>query len=434
MLNYPNNLDAEQGLLACLLMDDDASSIMNECRTRNMTRDFFYHPNHQILFQAVLHLYKENKKPNLVTMSEELKAMGLLETIGGVASLSDYTRLIETTTHASSWIDIVAGLYMRRKLMHVCSVGLEGAQNMATDLDAVVGGLDSGILTLEASAYGDKTRLMSKVTDERRDVIDLMLEGKPRPTGLMTGFCDFDNITGGLQPKTMMVLAARPSVGKTSLAMNIAENIMLKNKDRTVLFFSVEMDAGAIQDKIISSISGIPLGRIKDGLTTTEERQRLHEAVEYINSTKFLINDSSDLTVNQIRAIARQKNLRHKVDLIIVDYIQFIKGVEGTTSREQEVAGFSRNLKAMAKELDVPVIVLSQLNRDSDKNERRPKLSDLRDSGSIEQDADIVSFLWKNPEKDYVELITAKNRTGGTGMVKLSFNAPITKFTSLAYA
>lgn len=440
----PHNLEAEQGLLACLIMDG-SGEVMADCLSQRLTPEAFFHPNHQILFEALLSLYKDNKPGDLVLLSEQLKSMGKLDIVGGVAGLSDFTGLIETTTHANLWMSVVKDTYLLRKLIRTTTSVAQRAYSYDGELPLFVEEVEQAVFSISEERLSDAAQPVGASVDQAVQQVQQMIQNRGVPTGLITGFTDIDKMTSGMHPQQMIVLAARPSVGKTSFAMNVAENIILPRAGKDpvpTLFFSLEMGADQLAMRLLCSYAHVDMGRLRDGFISANEQKSLAQAAQAVKQAPLWIDDSGFLTILELRAKARRIHARQKVGLIIIDYLQLISGTDPRVPREQQIAEISRGVKAMAKELNIPIIVLSQLNRESEREKRRPRISDLRESGSIEQDADVVMLLARKiddgegdfrGEDNLRELIIAKQRNGPIGPVTLSFIPGLTRFENYTH-
>lgn len=435
----PHNLEAEQGLLACLIMDG-GQEIIADCLSQRLSADAFFHPNHQIIYQAILELYGANKPADLVLLTEQLKTMGHLETIGGVAALSDFTRLIETTTHAQHWLGVVRDTSMLRKLIRTTTSVAERAYGYDGELPQFIEEVEQTIFSISEERLSDSGKPVRDAVDKAVQQVQMLIQNRGTIQGVVTGFNDIDRMTFGLHAQEMIVLAARPSVGKTSFALNVAENIVLPKGGKAAtptLFFSLEMGADQLAMRLLCSHARVKMGRLRDGFIDGNEQKALAQAAQAIKGAPLWIDDSGYLTILELRAKARRMHAKNKIGLIVIDYLQLIAGTDPRVPREQQIAEISRGIKAMAKELNIPIIVLSQLNRESEREKRRPRISDLRESGSIEQDADVVMLLSRTiddgegefkGEDNTRELIIAKQRNGPIGSVPLTFLPDLTRF------
>lgn len=451
----PSNLDAEQGLLAACIMDT-SGEVMGRCAEQAISADHFYNLNHQIIFEALLDLNRENKAADEILLAEKLESKKQLEQVGGQNGLFELTSRIDTTAHATYWLEIVKEKALLRRCIYVAFEIIDGANNLQGEVDDFLSGMEQRVCEL-----GDDQNTRSSIhfrepIQKAMGEIQKMLS-KEESDGLLTGYKDLDNLTNGLKAAEMIVIAARPSVGKTSLAMNIVENISFSHKyinnPKNILVFSLEMSASSLAMRLICGKAKVNMNDLRKGFVAKNYAEKLNEISQQFQQAPIWVDDTSGLSINQIRAKARRVKSRNGLSLIVVDYLQLISGDRYASSRENEISVISRGLKSMAKELEVPVIVLSQLNRDSEKEKRDPRLSDLRESGSIEQDADIVMLLGKlrkgediresdisqdgdgsqGEDFEQIKLILAKQRNGPTGNVNLAFVRKYTRFESAQY-
>ena len=451
----PSNLDAEQGLLAACIMDT-SGEVMGRCAEQAIGADHFYQLNHQIIFEALLDLSRENKVADEILLAEKLDSRKQLEQVGGQNALFEITSRIDTTAHATYWLEIVKEKALLRRCIYVAFEIIDGANNLQGDVDDFLSGMEQTVCELGDDQNTRTSIHFREPIQKAMGEIQKMLS-KEESDGLFTGYKDLDNLTNGLKSAEMIVIAARPSVGKTSLAMNIVENISFSpkyiNNPKNILVFSLEMSAPSLAMRLICGKAKVNMNDLRKGFVAKNYAEKLNEISQQFQQAPIWVDDTSGLSINQIRAKARRVKSRNGLSLIVVDYLQLISGDKYSSSRENEISVISRGLKSMAKELEVPVIVLSQLNRDSEKEKREPRLSDLRESGSIEQDADIVMLLGKQRKgediresdvsqtsdedqgEDFepIKLILAKQRNGPTGYVNLAFVRKYTKFESLKY-
>ena len=463
MKTPPHSTEAERAVLGSILLDtmgrgDDR--IMDECRSRGIVEESFYDPACRLIYQTMLEMNRAAKPLDAVSIIEELRRTGRLETVGGVGFVEALIEQVPTTAHAEHYIDIVKKKHLRRLLIERATKVVESSfdEDLYPDPQVVLG--DAERTFLEIGGSGGSTMPWSAAVDESFRRIDRLFESGGRlMEGLSTGYKYLDEILQGLKPGEMIVIAARPSVGKTSLAMNIAESVALgqmistgmkvpydDGKQHPVAIFSLEMPVEQLAKRMLAGRSGINMWRLNRSLVAREEKKMLTEslmqAMGELKSAPFYVDDSAALDVMDLRARARRMKKQHGIELIVIDYLQLCTCREAARqgSRQIEVSMISQQIKAMAKELKIPVIVLSQLSRANeqrgDKYEK-PKLSDLRDSGAIEQDADVV-FLLRRPSRNsndpeaqdetlaYVDI--AKNRNGETGELAMSFIREHTRF------
>ena len=448
----PNSLEAEQGLLAACI-HDSSGEVIGRCIEQAIASDHFYDQSHQLIYEALLALHKENLEADEIILSDKLSDLGNLDRVGGREFLIELTSKIETIAHAPFWLDIVKQKAILRRCIYVAFEIIDDANQLQGNMDDFLAAIEQRVCSL-----GDQTNVRSSVpfrepVNHAMEQIQRMLSHEEMD-GLLTGYKDLDNLTNGFKPGEMIVLAARPSVGKTSLAMNIVENIAFSKKyeksPKNILVYSLEMSATSLAMRMICGRARVNMNDLRRGFVRKDYAEKLNDISKDFQKASLWVDDTNGLSINQIRAKARRLKSRNRLHLIVVDYLQLISGDAKAMSRENQISDISRGLKAMAKELDVPVIVLSQLNRDSEKERRDPRLSDLRESGAIEQDADVVMLLGKHRKgediresdqstdedgqsEDYepIKLLLAKQRNGPTGNVDLAFRRKYTRFEIL---
>lgn len=434
----PHSIEAEEYLLSCCLLD--GSDSIAKCLERKLPGEAFFVPANRIIYDKLVELYQENPPVAIEVLAEELKTNGQLEEIGGLPYLMQVSARIPTTAQVDYFLEKVRELHLLRQLIKVSTSAVEQCFDYQGGLEEFIDKIEQDIFAVTQDRVSDGAKQMKEPTREAMEVITKMMMQKGELTGVTSGFKDLDAMTYGFQKAEMIVLAARPSMGKTSLALNMAETASMpkRGKGVTTLFFSLEMSASQLALRMLCSRSRVNMKLLRDGLLSRngDEQARLLEAADEFTKSKIFIDDSSHLTIMELRAKARRLAARHGLGFIVVDYLQLLSPTDPKTPREQQVAEISRGLKALAKELEVPVMVLSQLNRAAEKENRSPKLSDLRESGSIEQDADVVLMLARPRDADEkfqvaadsAELIVAKQRNGPVGDLKLTFLRDITRF------
>ncbi len=453
----PNNAEAEIGLLGSILLD--AARVLDLCASKRIQPDCFYNPVHQRLYAVCIEMDQRQQPVDLLTLAGRLRDTGELDALGGDAYLQRLVDQTPTVEHSSYYIEVVLQKYILRSLLDRVRQVAEDCYG-AGDRDAmeVLGRAEQTVLEVgefQGPAQGNWSQHVDTVSKE---IGQLLAEGGSSLTGLSTGFRDLDKILLGLQPSEMIILAARPSQGKTSLAMNIAENVACggnpttgygprDRRPRAVAVFSLEMSSEALVRRMLCSRAGVSWQRIVEGYCDKDEQRRLVVAARDLMEAKIHVDDTPGLDAPQLRARARRMRKTHGIDLIVVDYLQMLHypGFE-KEGRQRETQAISGTLKAMAKELRVPVLVLSQLNRQPELRDKSgvPKLSDLRDSGSIEQDADVVMMLRRpirnkgdprygdaeiNPGLSIVDV--AKQRNGRVGEIEMHFDDHHTRFGDL---
>lgn len=434
----PQDINAEKSLLGAILLSDTSFPDLLE----TVKYKDFYDQRHAKIFHAMTALYQHHSPIDLLTLTAELRKEKELKSVGGAAYLTELTNFVPTATHAEAYARIVANAAIRRRLISAGTAIAESGFEEGKDLTEVLGSAEKELYTVTDQITKTEYSSLESLLAEAFDRMEELQKNKGALRGLKTGYRDLDKITAGLQKGDLIILGARPAMGKTTLAQNIAYNVSTVN-NRGVLFFSLEMSASEIVDRMISEVSGVDNWNIRTGNITEDDYARISDAYEEMGSAPFYIDDSSGISVLELRNKARRAAHDHDIGLIVIDYLQLLQGTDRYAGqRVQEVTEISRGLKQLARELEVPVIALSQLNRSVEgRDDNRPVLSDLRESGSIEQDADIVMFLhrpdyFNRNKEDYVEthiteLIIAKHRHGAIGKVELYFDNKHTRFLSL---
>lgn len=453
----PNSKDAEEGLLGSIILD--ASRVLDQCADKRMQPDAFYHPNHQRIFTVCVEMDQRQQPIDLLTLTDRLRDLGELDAVGGDAYLRQLIDRTPTVEHSGYYVDVVLQKYILRMLLDRARVVAESCYSMADqDAHEILGKAEQAILEVgdfQTPAHAPWSQQVDMVSDE---IGKLLSEGGCVLTGLSTGFRNLDAMLLGLQRSEMIVLAARPSMGKTSLAMNIAENVANgcnpltgygsgDRVPRSVAVFSLEMSTEALVRRMLCSRAGVTWADVVRGFCGKDAQRRLFTAARDLKNAKIFVDDTPGLDAPQLRARARRMKKVHGIELVVVDYLQMLNfpGYE-REGRQRETAAISGALKAMAKELKLPVLVLSQLNRQPEARDRGvAKLSDLRDSGSIEQDADVVMLLRRpirhkgdpfhekaqlNPGLSIIDV--AKQRNGAVGEVEMQFDDKHTRFNDLA--
>jgi replicative DNA helicase len=439
----PHNVDAEQALLACCILEGGQESLTT-CVEEKIRPESFYKPAHQSLFEVLLEIYNEGTPIDEILLTDRLRKKGRLEEVGGQAYLLEVTNRIETTVHLIHYLRIVRDTAILRRLIQTCAATVERAYQEQESLDEFLEGVEQDIFGLSADRITETAALIKESVDPAISLIQRMLQHKGELTGIPTGFTDLDKLLFGMHPAEMIVVAARPSMGKTSLALNIAEAVVLPRGGEAVptMLFSLEMPAQQLAMRLLCSHARVDMELLKDGMLQGKDKE-LIESAKALKGAPLWVDDSSNLNIMELRAKARRLHSRRKLGLVIIDYLQLIAGTDGRVPREQQIAEISRGIKGMAKELNVPVVVLAQLNRESEREKRVPRMSDLRESGAIEQDADVVLLLSRDPKANEEEeeakpaprrkLIVAKQRNGPVGDVPLRFNKRLTRFENYTF-
>ena len=432
----PQNLDAEMSMLGAILIDDEVIADASEL----VAPGDFYDKRHQVVYAAMMRLYEKHKPVDLLTLTDELKKKDQLEAVGGSAYLTELTNYVPTAAHASSYAEIVGQKAVRRRLIKASAEISEMGFDEDTTTQELLEKAEAELFSVsDQSLKQDLVSIESILTDSF-DRIEELHRNKGQLRGIRTGYRDLDNMTAGLQRSDLIILAARPAMGKTSLVTNLAYNVATIAK-LPVLFFSLEMSKEQLIDRMLTDASGVDSWNIRTGNLSDEDFSKISEAMGEMAEAPIFIDDTPGLSVLEMRTKARRAAHDQPLGLIIVDYLQLMQANGNHNgNRVQEVSEISRGLKLIARELNVPLIALSQLSRSVDsRTPPIPQLSDLRESGSIEQDADIVSFIYRpgyyepdNPEvQNITELIIAKHRNGPVGKVQLYFHPERLRFMSL---
>lgn len=431
----PQNIDAEMSLLGAVLIDEETLADITE----HVKVIDFYDKRHGIIYDAMMRLYEKNKPVDLLTLTDELKRKKEIDTIGGSAYLTELTNYVPTAAHAESYAEIVAQKAIRRRLIKASGEISELGYDEETTTQELLQQAEAELFSVsDQSLKQDLTSLESILTDSF-DRLEELHRTKGSLRGIRTGYRDLDAMTAGLQRSDLIILAARPSMGKTTLVTNLAYNIATIAK-QPVLFFSLEMSKEQLVDRMLADASGVDSWNIRTGNLSDDDFSKLSEAMGEMSEAPIFIDDTPGLSVLEMRTKARRAAHDQPLGLIIVDYLQLMQGSgRSDGNRVQEVSEISRGLKLIARELNVPVIALSQLSRSVEsRSPQIPQLADLRESGSIEQDADIVMFIYReayyNPDTDrnnITDLIIAKHRNGPVGKVELYFHPERLRFMSL---
>ena len=437
----PHSIEAESSVLGGLLLDNGAWDRVADL----LGESDFYRYEHRLVFDAISGLVNGNRPADVITVFEHLRSLGKAEEVGGLSYLNSLAQYVPSAGNIRRYAEIVRERSILRKLVSASDEIATNAFNpQGRPVASIVDEAEQKIFNIgeQGSRMKRGFQAMDTLVVDLLDRVQEMADNPNDVTGVPTGFYDLDRLTAGFQAGDLIVLAARPSMGKTALAINIAENVALQ-EGLPVAVFSMEMGAAQLAVRIVGSIGRIDQGHLRTGKLTDEEWPRLTEAIEKLRTISLHIDESAGLTSSELRANARRLARQcGQLGLIVVDYLQLMSGsASGDENRATELGEISRGLKMLAKELKCPVIALSQLNRSVEtRPDKRPMMSDLRESGAIEQDADIIMFIYRDEyytkdackEPGIAEVIIAKQRNGPTGVVKLAFLKPITKFENLA--
>ncbi|MEQ3445824.1 replicative DNA helicase [Enterococcus cecorum] len=441
----PQDIEAEQAVLGAIFLDAEA---LVEAMAQIEPQDF-YRRAHQIIFRSMIALNDRNENIDIITLKSQIESENTLEDVGGISYLTELSQVTPTASGVAHYAKIVKDKSTLRELIQAATKIVKEGYSQEGSVEEIVEAAEKGILNVSEKRNSTGFQAIADVLNSTMEHIDMLSQQNEEITGLPTGYPELDKMTAGLQPEELIILAARPAVGKTAFALNIAQNIGTRT-DRSVAIFSLEMGAESLVNRMLCAEGTIEAGHLRTGQLTEQEWHNLIMAMGSLSNTSIFIDDTPGIKVSEIRARCRRlAQEKGNLGLILIDYLQLIEG-SGRESRQQEVSEISRQLKKLAKELKVPVIALSQLSRSVEqRQDKRPVLSDIRESGSIEQDADIVAFLYredyyqrqgteedKNEEEqavnDVIEVIIEKNRSGARGTVELLFKKEYNKFASIS--
>ena len=441
----PQDIEAEQAVLGAIFLDAEA---LVEAMAQIEPQDF-YRRAHQIIFRSMIALNDRNENIDIITLKSQIESENTLEDVGGISYLTELSQVTPTASGVAHYAKIVKDKSTLRELIQAATKIVKEGYSQEGSVEEIVEAAEKGILNVSEKRNSTGFQAIADVLNSTMEHIDRLSQQNEDITGLPTGYPELDKMTAGLQPEELIILAARPAVGKTAFALNIAQNIGTRT-DRSVAIFSLEMGAESLVNRMLCAEGTIEAGHLRTGQLTEQEWHNLIMAMGSLSNTSIFIDDTPGIKVSEIRARCRRlAQEKGNLGLILIDYLQLIEG-SGRESRQQEVSEISRQLKKLAKELKVPVIALSQLSRSVEqRQDKRPVLSDIRESGSIEQDADIVAFLYredyyqrqgteedKNEEEqavnDVIEVIIEKNRSGARGTVELLFKKEYNKFASIS--
>lgn len=433
----PQNTDAEASLLGAVLIDSDAIVKIAD----SINPDDFYDERHRHIYTAIQYLYERHSPIDVLTLSDQLKGTGLLDTVGGPAYLTELTNFVPTATHVEQYAEIVAQKAMRRRLIKASQEIVGYGYDEGRTMQELIETAESELFKVSQQHVKQDITSIEDILSASFDRLDELHRDKGKLRGVPTGFRDMDNILAGLQRSDLFILAARPSMGKTAFSLNLAHNVAVKS-DEAVLVFSLEMSKEQLVDRMLSMESGVDAWALRTGNLSDDDFEKLGHAMGTLSEAPIFIDDTPGITVSDLRTKARREAHLRPLGLIIVDYLQLMSGGSRFSSdgnRVQEISEISRGLKGIARELNVPLIALSQLSRSvENRSPQIPQLSDLRESGSIEQDADVVAFIYReeyyNPEterKSITDIFIKKHRNGPTGAVELFFDKEKQRFRSL---
>ena len=434
MRSLPQSIEAEQSVLGSMIIDKNAIAKVLE----GLEEEDFYRDGHKIIYRSILDMFRSDIAIDLLTLLEYLKSTDMLERAGGVTYITELSASVPTTANLSAYIKIVSDKSTLRRLIKSSTTIIEESYNNQSNVEDVVDSAEKKIFNIAEKRTTKDFEPLSDVLERGFAQIEKLFNNKGTITGVGSGFTDLDAKTSGFQSGDMVLIAARPSMGKTTFALNIVEYAALK-ENKSVVVFSLEMSKEQLAYKLLCSEANVDMLRLRTGTLEDKDWENIAMAAGPLSKAKIYIDDTAGVTVMEMRSKCRRLKIEYGIDLIVIDYLQLMSGGTGTDNRQQEVSEISRSIKALAKEMECPVIALSQLSRAPEQRaDHRPMLSDLRESGSIEQDADVVMFLYRDEyynketeDKNIGECIMAKQRNGPVGTVKLAWLGQYSKFGNL---
>lgn len=434
MRSLPQSIEAEQSVLGSMIIDKSAIAKVLE----GLEEEDFYRDGHKIIYRSLLEMFRNDIAIDLLTLLEYLKSTDMLERAGGVTYITELSASVPTTANLSAYIKIVSDKSTLRRLIKSSTTIIEESYNNQSNVEDVVDSAEKKIFNIAEKRTTKDFEPLSDVLERGFAQIEKLFNNKGTITGVGSGFTDLDAKTSGFQSGDMVLIAARPSMGKTTFALNIVEHAALK-ENKSVVVFSLEMSKEQLAYKLLCSEANVDMLRLRTGTLEDKDWENIAMAAGPLSKAKIYIDDTAGVTVMEMRSKCRRLKIEYGIDLIVIDYLQLMSGGTGTDNRQQEVSEISRSIKALAKEMECPVIALSQLSRAPEQRaDHRPMLSDLRESGSIEQDADVVMFLYRDEyynketeDKNIGECIMAKQRNGPVGTVKLAWLGQYSKFGNL---
>ena len=440
----PQAIELEEAVLGALMIDNESLSDTID----SLQPEYFYKPDNQKIFEAIINLFNNSKPVDILTVSEELKRMNALDSVGGMIYISQLTNNISSSSNTEFHARIIAEKFIKRSLISISNNIIGDAFNDTIDIFDLLNTAEEKLFNVTEGTLRKSYDKMSILIKGALDNIEVLRQKEDGLSGVPSGFSKLDRVTSGWQNSDLVIVAARPGMGKTAFALSMARNIAI-NHEKAIGFFSLEMSSEQLVSRLIASEAELSASKLRRGDLKDYEMVQLHEKIKQLSDAQIYIDDTPALTVFELRAKARRLVKNHNVEIIIIDYLQLMSAGGNAGNREQEISTISRSLKGIAKELKIPVIALSQVNRGVESRtgtgSKRPMLSDLRESGAIEQDADIVTFIyrpeyykiyeWDNGDdsRSQAEIIIAKHRNGALENVRLKFTAEFAKFSDIDY-
>jgi replicative DNA helicase len=427
-------MEAEESVLGSILLDNQA---INVCLERIRPEDF-YKAAHQSIFEAMTALTEKREPIDIITLGQQLRSMGQIESIGGAQALSYLASSVPNAANVAYYARLIKEMAIRRRLIHESSDIISSSFELEGDFEEFLDSTEQRILGISDFRTNQSFYKVSDVVQDSIRIVEKLYDQKEPVTGVPSGLSKLDRLTAGFQASDLVIVAARPSMGKTALVLGWSQFVGIYNR-KPVAFFSLEMSKEQLVLRMLCSESRINNSNVRTGSLSERDFARIVDGASRLSEAEIFIDDTPALTITELRAKARRLHRDHELGLIVVDYLQLLRSPAYSHSREQEISDISRSLKALAKELHVPVVALSQLNRSVEsRTDKRPMMSDLRESGAIEQDADLIMFIYRaevynqdSVDKGVAEIIIAKQRTGPTGAVRVAFSGEFTRFDNL---
>ena len=432
----PHSLEAEQSVLGSMILDHEAVIVASEI----LRPEDFYRPDHEQIYAAIIELYTSGNPIDLITIQDKLVQKGVLEQVGGLGYIAELARSVPTSAHIKQYAKIVEEKATLRRLIKASNEIAAKSYEGEEPIDSIMSFAEKQVFDILQNKSTEDFTGIDEIVITSIDKIEEAHQSKGGITGIETGFIDLDQRTAGLQPSDLVLVAARPSMGKTAFALNIIQTAGIKNK-QSVAVFSLEMSKDQLVSRMLCAEAMVDSQKARTGMLEKEDWDRLARSIPNIADSRIFIDDTAGINVMEMRAKCRRLKMEKGLDLIMIDYLQLMSGSGKGDSRQQEISDISRSLKALAREMNAPVIALSQLSRACEtRTDHRPMLSDLRESGAIEQDADVVMFLYRDEyyhpdtdKKNVGEVIIAKQRNGPTGTVELVWLGQYTKFANMQH-
>lgn len=430
----PQNTEAERAVLGAMMIDDEAIGVAIE----HIDSSYFYETAHQKIFNSIIDLYSNRKNVDFITLSDQLKHQGLMEVIGGVSYLTELIDHVPSAANVRHYAGIVKEKGIQRKLIKNATEIISRSYEKGVDIEELVDSAEQLIFDIATARQKQEAAHIKDILKNTMEVIDNLYKKKQTVTGVETGFYEFDKITSGLQKSDLIIVAARPSMGKSAFAASIAEHASIEKKV-PVAFFSLEMSKEQLVQRMLCSQAGVDANKVRTGFLSPSEWPLLTKAASRLSNIPFFIDDTPAISILELRAKARRLKASHDIQLVVLDYLQLMRATTRSENRQQEISEISRSLKALARELQVPIIAISQLSRAVEsRQDHKPQLSDLRESGAIEQDADVVVLLMReeyynatDENRGIADIFIAKQRNGPVGNFKLKFFREFVKFANL---